>query len=36
LPELSFEGLRDGLLSLMRRLGDELVEQPAVREVDVA
>src|SRR5437762_9651069 len=36
LPEAPFERLRDGLLSLMGRLGDELVEQQTVREVDVA
>src|SRR5437868_9520459 len=36
LPGLPFERLRDGLLSLMGRLGDELVAQQVVREVDVA
>jgi C7-cyclitol 7-kinase len=36
LPELSFERLRDELLSLMQGLGDELAEQQAVSEVDVA
>src|SRR5438067_12728823 len=36
LPDLPFEGLRDGLLSLMGRLGDEVAEQQAVREVGVA
>lgn len=35
-PESSFEQLREQLLSLMRRLGDELVEAEAVTEVDVA
>ena len=36
LPEAPFERLRDGLLSLMGTLGDEVVEQQTVREVDVA
>jgi len=36
LPELSFERLRDELLSLMRSLGDALVEDRAVGEVGVA
>ena len=36
LPEASFERLREELLSLMRRLGDELAPSEAVTEIDVA
>src|SRR5204863_7327051 len=36
LPEAPFERLRDGLLSLMGRLGDELGEEQTVRVVEVA